>query len=103
MRLEAEALQKQQKMDEAIRLYSNIERDGLAEPADLLALAQAYRAQRNMQGAYNTLERLLQISPYHQQAVAEMVKVANDLGKKEVVALNRERLEWLSVELSCKK
>ncbi len=97
-RIRQEAKDAIQKGDhnQAIEHYSRIDKQGVAEKEDLLALSQLYLNAKEFQNAASILDKVLFKSPYEVEAIKLRLEVATQLKNPKDMELYRNQLELLS-------
>jgi tetratricopeptide (TPR) repeat protein len=80
---------------ESIRLYEQIVKDGVAEPEDLRALADAYSIAGNRNEALHWYEETLKVAPYNREVIAGAARTAKALGKTQTAEMHEARLKLL--------
>jgi Tfp pilus assembly protein PilF len=100
--LKAKDLAEQNKIKEALDMYSKLMNSELEQNADLLAVAQLYLASAQYQKGEEVLQRLLHKSPADAEALTLMVSVAEKMGAQEVAREYRKRLALMSPDQLCK-
>ncbi|HJZ12400.1 MAG TPA: tetratricopeptide repeat protein, partial [Acidobacteriota bacterium] len=92
---------KQKKSKEAILLYSKLVDDGLAENADLLALARLHDASGQYQKSETVLQMLLKNAPADTDAMHLLITAAEKLGRHDAAREYRKRLDLVAPDKRC--
>jgi tetratricopeptide (TPR) repeat protein len=82
--------------DKAILVYTELMKEGLADLQDVLSLCNLYLSLGHYTPASSCFQNVLQVSPYHKEALAGLAEAAQGLGNEQVARQCRDRLELLT-------